>query len=161
MQISKRVLLVVLCSLGAVAAVPVSPAAVNSPGPAAQQLSLTVTVIPVRPYQPGDLVWTTSPPAPEGMSAMDVGCDRVPATGYIGTNVYADSGAHYANYWNWGAGSSGEAYYWYIKKTDGTTQESGYSNSAGGASVPANIYRWKVQNKGAFPQAWQVCFDVT
>ncbi len=144
----------------ALVAIPFSWAAVD---PAPPTSTWTVTVTPVRPYQPGDFVWTTSPPSlpAVGASAMDVGCDRVPATGYNGTNVYADSGAHYANHWNWGAGSSGEAYYWYVKKTDGTTQASGYTNSADSASVPANVYRWIVQNKGAYPQAWQVCFDVT
>lgn len=106
-----------------------------------------VTVTPVRAYQPGDYVWTTAPPSPKSDVEMDVGCDRVPATGFIGTNVYADSGAHYANYWQWGAGSSGEPYYWYVKRSDGTTQDSGYTSGGGNSSVPANIYRWKVQNK--------------
>lgn len=122
---------------------------------------VVVAVTPVRAYQPGDYVWKTTPPtARGGVGTMDVGCDRVPATGYIGTNVYAESGAHYANYWSWGSGSSGEPYYWYVKKTDGTTQDWGYTSGGDQSSVPANVYRWKVQNKGATPQAWNVCFDV-
>ena len=123
---------------------------------------VVMTVTPVRPYRPGDYVWTTTPPPPSSSSfgMMDVGCDRVPATGYISTNVYADSGAHYANLWWWGAGSSGEEYYWYVKKTDGTTQTWGNTSDADSSPVPANIYRWKVQNKGVTPQAWNVCFDV-
>jgi hypothetical protein len=84
----------------------------------------------------------------------------VPTTGYIGTNVYAESGAHYANYWSWGQGSNGEPYYWYVKKTDDTTQSWGYLSSGGNSTVPANVYRWKVQNKGVAPQAWQVCYEV-
>lgn len=48
---------------------------------------------PVRPYQPGDLVWTTSPPVTEigTESSLSSGCQRVPASGYISTGVYASS----------------------------------------------------------------------
>ncbi|HEY6617710.1 MAG TPA: hypothetical protein VIZ32_24455 [Vicinamibacterales bacterium] len=132
------------------------------PGGSVDPVIELATITPVRPYRSGDYVWKTSPPAPisGGATTMDVGCDRVPANGYIGTNVYADSGAHYANYWYWGSGSSGEPYYWYVKKADGTTQSWGYTASAGSSSVPANVYRWKVQNQGSTPQAWNVCFDV-
>lgn len=60
---------------------------------ASSPIGQAVTVEPVRPYRPGDKVWLTSPPVTElrvtSMSAAD--CQRVPATGYIGTNVYADS----------------------------------------------------------------------
>ena len=92
------------------------------PGGSVDPVIELATITPVRPYRSGDYVWKTSPPAPisGGATPMDVGCDRVPAHGYIGTNVYADSGAHYANYWYWGSGSSGEPYYWYVKKADGT-----------------------------------------
>lgn len=159
-MIGKRTLLGLACAMSGFA-FPQTTQAIVDAATGAEEPTVIATVTPIRPYQPGDIVWTSSPPPPPlSADSMDVGCDRVPATGYIGTNVYADSGAHYANFWNWGPGSSGEAYYWYIKKTDGTTQTNGYGSGGDSASVPANIYRWKVQNKGAYPQAWQVCFDV-
>lgn len=121
----------------------------------------TVTVTPVRPYQPGDLVWLTTPPRSGDVSTMATGCERVPASGYIRTNVYADSNAHYANFWQWGAASSGQAYNWWVKRSDNSNWASGSSSGgAGQASGGANILYWKVQNKGATPQAWNVCYDV-
>lgn len=122
-----------------------------------------VTVATVTPYRPGDLVWTTPPPPADtaSLDLMATGCDRVPASGYLGTNVYADSNAHYANYWYWSDSSSSQPFWWYLKKGDNSNQGSGYSTGAGDAiSVPGNIYRWKVQNKGSSPQAWTVCYDV-
>jgi hypothetical protein len=152
--------LVVAACLGAIITVAPATAADDPKDPRADAPVVAITVTPVRPYRTGDFVWLTNPPPPSGASTMDVGCDRVPATGFIGTNVYAESGAHYANYWNWGQGSSSEPYYWYVKRTDDTTQTWGYLSSGGNSSVPANVYRWKVQNKGVAPQAWQVCYEV-
>lgn len=131
-------------------------AGVEVPVPAAR-------VEPVRPYQPGDHVWLSAPPpvtiASEAL--LSSGCQRVPATGYIGTNVYADSSAQYSNFWYWGAASSGQPFYWYVKRNDNSNADSGYSNGGNGSSsVGANIYHWKVQNKGSSPQAWNVCWDV-
>ena len=124
--------------------------------------AVVVTVLPVRPYQPGDHVWLTTPPTGVATAAMfATGCERVPASGYIGTNVYANSNAHYVNFWEWGSASSSQPYYWYVKRTDNTNVDSGYSNGGGGQSlVGANVLYWKVQNKGATPQAWNVCYDV-
>lgn len=122
-----------------------------------------VRVEPVRPYQPGDHVWSTAPPPVTITSAalLSSGCQRVPATGYIGTNVYADSSAQYSNFWYWGAASSGQPFYWYVKRNDNSNADSGYSTGGNGSSsVAANIYHWKVQNKGSSPQAWNVCWDV-
>lgn len=133
------------------------------PGMAAESAptgSLKVTVTPVRPYQPGDYVWLTTPPRSE-VGAMATGCERVPASGYISTNVYADSNAHYANFWQWGAASSGQSFNWWVKRTDNSNWASGSSSGGSGqASGAANILYWKVQNKGATPQAWNVCYDV-
>ena len=122
-----------------------------------------VAVEPVRPYQPGDKVWLTTPPVTElqitTSSASD--CQRVPSTGYIGTNVYADSVSVYSNYWSWGNASSEQPFYWYVKRNDNSNADSGYSNGGGGSSsIGANIYHWKVQNKGSSPQAWNVCWEV-
>lgn len=119
-----------------------------------------ITVTPVRPYRPGDKVWLQAPP-PAEVTLLATGCQRVPATGYIGTNVYADSTAQYANYWEWSSASSSQPFYWYIKRTDNTNADSGYSTGGGGSRLlAANVYYWKVQNKGSSPQAWNVCYDV-
>lgn len=141
-----------------------SAAADSSPAP------VVVTVTPVSPYQPGDLVWNSTPPTNTSslsnpfstVTPMASGCERVPSSGYISTGVYANSSAEYANDWNWSAGSSSEPFYWYVKKTDGTTYTNGYSAGGGGdtGTIAANTYTWKVQNAGATPQAWNVCFDV-
>ena len=120
-----------------------------------------LTVEPVRPYRSGDLVWMSSPPVTQVVTPLSSGCQRVPATGYIGTNVYADSTSEYSNYWSWGAASSGQPFYWYVKRSDESNAAGGYSTGGGGSSsIAANVYHWKVQNKGSTPQAWNVCWDV-
>ena len=136
---------------------------------------VVVTVSPATPYQPGDYVWYSTPPASTttglssfgvnsfgGVSPMANGCQRVPSTGYISSGVYANSTAEYANDWTWSAGSSSEPFYWYIKKTDNSTYTNGYSSGGGGdtGTIAANDYYWKVQNQGATPQAWNVCYQV-
>ncbi len=153
-------------ALAAVIAFPAAGAA--DPGHAPQASAPAgpaVAVEPVRPYQPGDKVWLTSPPVTEFQMATATAsagdCQRVPSTGYIGTNVYADSVSAYSNYWSWGGSSSGQPFYWYVKRNDNSNADSGYSNGGGGSSsIGANIYHWKVQNQGSTPQAWNVCWDV-
>lgn len=133
----------------------IATASVNA-SPAAQQVVMSVT--PVRPYQPGDQVWAASAPA---VAEFATGCQRVPSTGYLGTNAYAQTTAEYANRWDWSSASSNQSFAWWIKKTDGTIQASGTSSGAGGGrTVAANIYYWRVQNQGGSPQAWNVCYDV-
>lgn len=118
------------------------------------------TVVPVRPYHLGDKVWLTTPPVPE-LAVLAEDCQRVPATGYVGTNVYASSSAAYANYWRWSDSSSAQPFYWYIKRTDNSNADSGYSTGGGSSTtLAANVYYFKVQNKGASPQAWNVCYEV-
>ena len=126
-------------------------------------LAPLAAVEPVRPYQPGDQVWLTSPPVTQigTTTATAGGCERVPSTGYIGTNVYADSSSQYSNYWSWGSASSGQPFYWYVKRNDNSNADSGFSSGGGGSSsIGANIYHWKVQNQGSTPQAWNVCSEV-
>jgi hypothetical protein len=139
-------------------------AALNSdPAKAAPSHQPRTWIEPVRPYQPGDLVWTTSPPLAEIVptALLSSGCQRVPATGYIGTGVYASSSSQYSNYWSWGAASSGQPFNWYVKRGDESNADSGYSGGGGGSSsLAANVYHWKVQNQGGTPQAWNVCWDV-
>lgn len=121
----------------------------------------TVTVTPVRPYHPGDKVWTSTPPTSAMTATPDAsGCQRVPGSGYISHDVYAQTTAEYSSSWNWSASSSNESFSWYIKKTDGTIQAHGSSPGGGGSqSVAANNYYWQVQNTGADPQAWNVCYS--
>ena len=152
----------VAAALAALAAVPaVGAADTGRTSALSSSLVPAVAVQPVRPYQPGDKVWLTSPPVTE-LELMSAGdCERVPSTGYIGTNVYADSVSQYSNYWSWGSSSSGQPFYWYVKRNDNSNADSGYSGGGGGSSsIGANIYHWKVQNQGAAPQAWNVCWDV-
>lgn len=119
---------------------------------------IVVTVTPVRPYQAGDLIWTSNAPA---MGILATGCQRVPSTGYLASNATAQTTAQYANRWDWSSASSNQSFSWWIKKTDGTTQASGSSSGGGdGRTVAANVYYWRVQNQGGSPQAWNVCYDV-
>ena len=121
----------------------------------------TTTVTPVRPYRAGDKVWLTAPPIGSGIGTLANGCQRVPGTGYIGTNVYADSSAEYANFWRWSDSSSTQPFFWYLKRTDNSNADSGYSTGGGGSrTLAANVYYFKVQNKGSSPQAWNVCYEV-
>lgn len=114
---------------------------------------------PVRPYRVGDKVWLTTPPSVQ--LPLATGCQRVPATGYIGQGVFSQTTFEYTNYWSWSDSSSGQSFTWYIKKTDGSTQAYASSFGGGGSwSGPANVYQWKVQNNGSAPQAWNVCYDV-
>lgn len=144
------------------AALAVAVSSSNSATAADSRIAQT-WIEPVRPYQPGDFVWTTSPPVAQlgPASLLSSGCQRVPASGYIGTGVYASSSSQYSNHWSWGAASSGQPFNWYVKRNDESNADSGYSGGSGGSSsVGANIYHWKVQNQGATPQAWNVCWDV-
>lgn len=88
-------------------------------------------------------------------------CQRVPGSGAIGTNVYAATTFEYSTAWFWPTSSRGEPFWWYIKHTDGSNQAYNYSAGGGGQlGVPANIYQWKVQNKGADAQYWDgVCYS--
>jgi hypothetical protein len=140
-------------------------AAVLSSGPAKAAPSSTARtwIEPVRPYRHGDFVWTTSPPVTlvETESLLSSGCQRVPASGYIGTGVYASSSSQYSNYWSWGAASSRQPFHWYVKRTDGSNAANGSSSGGGGsASVSPSTHYWKVQNQGSTPQAWNVCWDL-
>jgi len=144
----------------ALAALLSTNAAGRADGAMSRQL-VKATVSPVRPYRPGDKVWLTTPPAASGVGTLANGCERVPLTGYIGTNVYADSSAQYANYWQWSDSSSAQPFYWYLKRTNNTNAVSGYSTGGGGSrTLAANVYYFKVQNKGSSPQAWNVCYEV-
>lgn len=135
---------------------------VTTAAPAARQVGrgTLVTVTPVRPWQPGDKVWTATP-SPSGFAINATGCQRVPSTGYISHGVYAQTAVEYSNYWDWSASSSGESFSWYVKTGSGTIDSHGTSGGgAGASSVPANNHYWQVQNTGADPQAWTACFDV-
>jgi hypothetical protein len=122
---------------------------------------VVLTVTPVRPYQPGDAVVTGTSPPPTGYSIQATGCQRVPTSGYLNNGASANTAVEYANHWEWSSGSSSQPYSWWIKKTDGTTVDSGSPASAGGSSDPAaNDYYFRIQNRGATPQAWNVCYDV-
>jgi len=120
---------------------------------------------PPRPWQPGDKVWTTEPPVtPQTFTAaltplFAFPCERVPATGYISRNVYARTANNYnSNYWTWSAGSSSQAFHWYIITTGGTIKAHGESGGGSGSqSVSTDLHYWKVQNHGTTPQAWNVC----
>lgn len=128
------------------------PAAVAKPA-----AELTISITPVRPYQPGDKVWWTTPPVGPTTRSL---CERVPSSGYIGQGVFASSAAHFSTSWNWSAASSGQPFTWYLKRPDESNADWGSSGGGGGStSASANTYHWKVQNNGSTPQAWTVCYS--
>jgi hypothetical protein len=122
-----------------------------------------VTVTPIRPYHFGDKVWTSSPPV-ENIVAQPFtsGCVSVPTSGYIGSGVYANTNYHTTDGWGWSDSSSEEAFHWYIRRTsDGVDVANAPSAGAGQPlylGVAYTTYIWKVQNLGADPQAWNVCW---
>jgi len=119
----------------------------------------TGSVTPVRPYTPGDKVWTSAPPV-TALTDSGTGCQRVPASGYVGHNVYAQTSVKYSSYWSWSAASAVESFHWYVFNSGGALTANGGSSGGGaGAAVPANNNYWKVQNQGADPQAWNVCWS--
>ena len=121
----------------------------------------SVTVTPVQAWQPGDLVWSAEPPAGGGPAApASRGCERVPATGYIGSDVYARTAGHYSNSWQWSAGSASQPFHWWVFTTGGTLKATGASGGEGGSTtISANNHYWKVRNDGSAPQAWNVCWS--
>lgn len=156
-----------LVSLGAIVvaagAAGTAPAAGSSssasPGNAAIASELGVTPAPVAPYRPGDLVWTTSPPVAQ-LVPFGSSCQRVPSSGYIGHDVYAQTTGEYSSSWSWSAASSHEAFHWYVFNAGGSLEADDYSGGGSGSiSVPANVNDWKVQNLGADPQAWTACWS--
>lgn len=159
----QRHLPVVTTAVAAILSVLAAGVASSDVARAADSRVAHVRVEPVRPYQPGDLVWTMSPPVTqiETESLLSSGCQRVPASGYVGTGVYASSSSQYSNYWSWGAASSGQPFAWFVKRSDESNADSGASGGGGGSSsLASNVYHWKVQNQGSSPQAWNVCWDV-
>lgn len=158
----RRVVSVIAGIALALAATSIAQANTPEPSAAAASVLPSLTIEPVRPYRPGDQVWLSAPPVAHVSAISSTsGCQRVPSTGYIGTNVYADSTSESANYWSWGSASSGQPFYWYVKRADNTNADSGYSAGGGGSSsITASTYHWKVQNKGSTPQAWNVCWDM-
>jgi hypothetical protein len=135
-----------------------------APPRAAVLLSFAATSVSDAPpapdsWQPGDLIWTTEPP-PVEFGLLSEGCQRVPATGFIGPGVYARTTAQYSNYWQWSSASGSQPFHWYIFTTADVLKANGYSGGGGGAAtVSANNHYWKVQNQGGVPQAWNVCWS--
>ena len=116
----------------------------------------------IRPWQAGDRVWTVQPPLVDlEFAALTTGCARVPASGYIGAQVYAQTASYYTNHWDWTESSSHQAFHWYVFTNGGTLKAHGASptGSGGNVNVTANYHYWKVQNQGTSPQAWNVCFS--
>jgi hypothetical protein len=122
---------------------------------AAEARAPRVTAIP---YTPGAFVWYVAPPP--ALKARKLGsCDRVPASGFLGSGVYSQSGTHVSGSWSWGASTHGEPFHWYIVTPGGTIVANARSEGAKGSSnVPSASYYWKVQNLGNDPQAWNVCY---
>jgi hypothetical protein len=128
-----------------------------APDPAVVHVIFT----PVRAYQPGDRVWTSSAQVPAPAQPDANGCQRVPSSGYIGYDVYAQTSTEYSNYWYWSGGSSNESFSWYIKQSGGSIEAHGSSPGGGGSqTVGANNYYWQVQNTGSDAQAWNACYEV-
>lgn len=139
--------------------IPTPSAAITfvAPDPAAVEVIFT----PVRAYQPGDKIWTSNAQVPPPARPDANGCQRVPSSGYIGYDVYAQTSLEYSNYWYWSGSSSNESFSWYIKHSDGSIEAHGTSAGGGGSqSVGANNYYWQVQNTGTDPQAWNACYEV-
>lgn len=154
-------ILVVGTAVGSAGSTPAPSAASAARVWTAPLFSLGLSMVPARvePYRPGDKVWLRSPP-PAEVGVLGSGCQRVPASGYIGQYVYAQTTAQYSNYWSWSASSASQPFHWYVFTSGGVLKADGGSSGGGGSvTVPANIHYWKVQNLGSTPQAWNVCWS--
>jgi hypothetical protein len=140
----------------------VPPPGAMAPFTPPDPVALNVIMEPVRPYQPGDKVWTSNDQVPPPAQPDANGCQYVPSTGYIGHNVYGTTTYEYSNYWYWDGSSSGEPFHWYIRRlSDDQALYDGHSDGGGGSQYTnANNWRWQVQNQGADPQRWHVCYEV-
>lgn len=99
--------------------------------------------------------------APLGATPDAYGCTYVPTSGNIGQGVFAWSGYEYANQWQFTPTYSPNTYTYYIQRTGGVTYTWGdiydpYTHTVG---VPANIYRWGVQNRSSQVNNWYVCYS--
>jgi hypothetical protein len=118
--------------------------------------------LPVAPWRPGDKVWTSSPPPQSELAIVPLtsGCERVPATGYIGSGVYSQTAAHASSFWDWTGSSSNQPFHWYIFSAGGSILIDAHSWGVGGSTgVSAGNRFWKVENLGTTPQAWNVCWS--
>lgn len=89
------------------------------------------------------------------------GCQRVPAAGTLAPGQAAATTLEYSNYWSWSNASASDSFDWSIRKGDGTVVASGSSGGAGGShSLAANNFLFRVVNRGAVGQFWNVCYDV-
>jgi hypothetical protein len=96
-----------------------------------------------------------------GPIADATGCQRVPASGYLQPGAPAATTLEYSNLWQWSNASASESFDWSIRKGDGTVVASGSSGGSGGShSLAANNYLFRIVNRGAVGQFWNVCYDV-
>jgi hypothetical protein len=96
---------------------------------------------------------------PAGGAPAANGCERVPPSGGIGPNVYAQSTTHSATSWSWSASSAGEPFHWYLFQGTTIKAHARSEGNAGSTDLPAGTYYWKVQNLGSHAQAWTVCWS--
>ena len=90
------------------------------------------------------------------------GCPSVPASGFIGPNVYASSGTHASTAWSWTNSSSNQPFHWYVFNSSNQVVADGYTadGSGGSTAVSSGNHYWKVQNLGSTNQRWaEVCWS--
>jgi hypothetical protein len=85
----------------------------------------------------------------------------MPATGSLQPGAAAATTLEYSNFWQWSNASAGRPFDWSIRKGDGTVMASGSSSGTGSShSLGANNYLFRIVNRGATGQFWNVCYNV-
>jgi hypothetical protein len=96
-----------------------------------------------------------------GMTPDSLGCTYVPNSGNIGQGVFGWTGYEYSNHWEFTPTYSPDTYTYYIQTSGGNPYTSGneYDPYTHTVNVPANIYRWGVQNHSTQVNNWYVCYS--
>jgi hypothetical protein len=87
-------------------------------------------------------------------------CGPVPASGNIGSGVYAQSSSRSSTSWTWSGSASGGPYHWYVFNSSNVLLADGQVNNGSGSGtvVAPGVHYWKVQNQGTSPTHWDsVC----
>ena len=87
-------------------------------------------------------------------------CGPVPASGNVGSGVYAQSSSRSSTVWTWDGSVTGQAYHWYVFNSSNVLLADGQVNNGSGSStvVAAGVHYWKAQNQGSSATHWgNVC----
>ena len=94
---------------------------------------------------------------PAQSASAATGCQYISSS----PGVYTQTTLEYSNQWTIYTDGTGQAYYWYLKRSGGSIQDNGSANGDIRTGVePANNYYLQIYNAGYSVRTWQVCYNV-